>query len=70
MEISELFYMAEAEGELPTRIGRLNAVIKDIKRIPTPTVDSDTFVSILNKNGIELKDLTQKEFNYILNGIR
>jgi hypothetical protein len=62
--------MAEAEGELPTRTGRLNAVIKDIKKIPTPTIDSDTLVSILNKNGIELKSLTQKEFNYILNGIR
>jgi len=70
MNFPELFYMAEAEGELPTRTGRLNAVIKDIKKIPTPTIDSDTLVSILNKNGIELKSLTQKEFNYILNGIR
>ena len=70
MNFPELFYMAEAEGELPTRTGRLKAVIKDIKKIPTPTIDSDTLISILNKNGIELKSLTQKEFNYILNGIR
>lgn len=70
MNFPELFYMAEAAGELPTRTGRLNAVIKDIKNVPTPTVDSDTLISILNKNGIELKTLTQKEFNYILNGIK
>lgn len=70
MNFPELFYMAEAEGELPTRTGRLNAVIKDIKKIPAPTIDSYTLISILNKNGIELKSLTQKEFNYILNGIR
>ena len=70
MNFPELFFMAEAAGELPTRIGRLNAVIRDIKKFPAPTIDSDILISILNKNGIELKDLTQKEFNYILNGIR
>ena len=70
MKFSELMYYAETAGELPTRTGRLNAVIRDIKRIPSPTIDSDTLISILNKNGIELKDLTQKEFDYILRGIR
>jgi len=70
MNFPELMFMAETEGQLPTRIGRLNAIIKDIKNFPAPTIDSDTLISILNKNGIELKDLTQKEFNYILRGIR
>ena len=70
MKFPELMFYAEIAGELPTRMGRLNAVIRDIKQVPTPTIDSDTLVSILNKNGIELKDLTQKEFNYILQGIR
>lgn len=70
MKFSELMFMAEAEGQLPTRMGRLNAIIKDIKAVPTPSIDSDTLISILNKNGIELKDLTQKEFDYILRGIR
>ena len=70
MKFPELMFYAETAGELPTRMGRLNAVIQDIKRVPVPTIDSDTLVSILNKNGIELKDLTQKEFNYILQGIR
>lgn len=70
MNFSELMFMAEAEGQLPTRMGCLNAVIRDIKAIPSPTIDADTLIHILNKNGIELKDLTQKEFNYILRGIR
>ena len=70
MDIFECFFMAEAAGELPTRTGRLNATIRDIKKIPTPTIDTDTFIEVLNKNGLELKDLSQKEFNYILNGIK
>lgn len=70
MKFSELMFYAETAGELPTRMGRLNAVIKDIKNIPVPTIDSDTLISILSKNGIELKDLTQREFNYILKNIK
>ena len=70
MNFPELMFMAEAEGQLPTRMGRLNAIIKDIKNFPAPAIDSDILISILNKNGIELKDLTQKEFDYILRGIR
>ena len=70
MKFSELMYYAEATGELPTRTGRLNAVIKDIRNIPTPTIDSDTLISVLSKNGIELKSLTQREFDYILKGIK
>lgn len=70
MKFSELMFYAETAGELPTRMGRLNAVIKDIKNIPVPTIDSNTLISILSKNGIELKDLTQREFNYILKNIK
>ena len=70
MNIFEYLYMAETVGELPTRTGRLNATIRDIKKIQTPTIDTDTLIEILNKNGLELKDLSQKEFNYILNGIK
>lgn len=69
MNFPELFYMAEAEGKLPTRTGRLNAVIKDINKIPTQEIDSDILLSILNKNGIELESLTEKELNYILDRI-
>lgn len=70
MNIFEYLYMAETAGELPTRTGKLNAIIRDIKKVPSPTIDEDTFIAILNKNGFELKDLSQKEFNYILNGIK
>ena len=45
MNFPELFYMAEAAGELPTRTGRLNAVIKDIKNVPTPTVERTSSLS-------------------------
>lgn len=69
MNFPELMFYAESSGDLPTRRGRLNAVIKDIKAVPTPTIDSDTLVSILTKNGIDIKDLTQEEFRYILRGL-
>lgn len=65
----QMFY-AESEGLLPTRLGKLNAVIKDIKRCPNPTIDEATFIEIMNKNDVDYKELTQKEFNYILTHIR
>lgn len=70
MKFSELAFYAESEGLLPTRLGKLNAIINEIKRVPTSSIDIDTLVSLLNKNGIEIDDLTQKEFDYILKGIR
>ncbi len=69
MNFPELMFYAESNGDLPTRRGRLNAVIKDIKAVPTPTIDSDTLISILTKNGIDIKDLTQEEFRYVLRGL-
>ena len=45
MNFPELMFMAEAEGQLPTRMGRLNAIIKDIKNFPAPAIDSDILIS-------------------------
>lgn len=70
MKIPQLFYMAESEGLLPTRLGKLNAVIKEIKNYPTPTIDEEAFVYIMNKCNLDYKSLTQKELNYILAEIR
>ena len=64
------FYMAEAEGLLPTHTGKLNAVIADIKRYPSPSIDIYQFKQILNKHGLTYNQLTKKDFTYIENGIR
>ena len=66
----ETMFYAESEGILPTRLGKLNAIIKDIKNYPEPTIDETAFIYITNKHGIDYKELTQKEFNYILASIR
>ena len=70
MKTPQLFYMAENEGLLPTRLGKLNAAIKEIKNYPAPTIDEDTFVYIMDKCNLDYKSLTQKELNYILAEIR
>lgn len=70
MKTPQLFYMAESEGLLPTRLGKLNAAIKEIKNYPTPTIDEETFVYIMDKCNLDYKSLTQKELNYILAEIR
>lgn len=62
--------MVESEGLLPTRLGKLNAVIKEIKSCPAPTIDEETFVYIMDKCNLDYKSLTQKELNYILAEIR
>jgi len=70
MNMSYYFYMAETEGLLPTRTGRINAVIKEIKKYPKPTIDFDEFEKILKKYKLQYTDLTDREIRYIDASIR
>ena len=70
MKMNELFFMAEVEGELPTRQGRINAAIRDIRRYPAPAIDHETFCDILEQNGLKYEDLTEREYLYIVDNIR
>ena len=70
MNMSYCFYMAEAEGLLPTKTGKLNAVIADVKKYPEPSIDLYHLEQILNKHGLTCDELTAKDFAYIENGIR
>lgn len=65
MTIFETFYYAEAEGLLPTRAGKINAVINDIKKYPYSEVSFLTFNEILNNHGLTYEDLSEKEKKYI-----
>ena len=65
MKFAEMMFYAEAEGLLPTRTGKLNAVIRDIKAYPAAAIDTYTFEEILNKHGLTFAELSQKELNYI-----
>lgn len=70
MELAEMFYYAEAEGKLPTRAGKINAVIRDIKNYPASTIEMNEFEEILNRYGLTFKMLTDREIQRINSSIR
>ena len=61
----ELCFYAEAEGLLPTRTGKINAVINDIKNYPASSIDFAEFELILKNNGLCYDELTASEIDYI-----
>lgn len=65
MRFAELMFYAEAEGLLPTRAGKINAVIRDIKDFPSPTIDFMQFKTILSRYDLNYDDLTDLEKRYI-----
>lgn len=60
----EMMFYAEAEGLLPTRVGRLNAVINDLKKYPG-IIDFNTLNQILHKHGFRIEDLDERDRRYI-----
>lgn len=70
MEFSEMMFYAEAEGLLPTRAGRINAVITDIKSYPRQTIEFSEFEKILHKHGFKYSELSNREIRYINASIR
>ena len=70
MDFAELMFMAEAEGYLPTRTGKINAIVKAIKNYPSPVIDQSVFESIVNHYGINPQSLTRRELNYINSAIK
>lgn len=61
----EMMFYAEAEGLLPTRAGKINAVIRDIKEYPAPEIEFSEFKKILRKYGLQYEELTDREIRYI-----
>ena len=70
MDMNYVFFMAESEGLLPTRAGKINAIVKNIKAYPAPSIDIYTFYSIVRENGIDPDSLTPKEMRYINSAIK
>ena len=66
MKFPELMFYAEAEGLLPTRAGRINAVINEIKNNYYGEVISQAeFEEILNEYDLTLDSLSSRELRYI-----
>lgn len=70
MTFPEMMFYAEAEGFLPTRAGKINAVIKDIKDYPGLSVDLFEFKEILKNHDLKYEDLSEREMRYINASIR
>lgn len=69
MDFAEMMFYAEAEGLLPTRAGKLNKTIKDIKADPRPEISLTELRRFLNKNGLEFDNLSQKEKEYLIKSL-
>lgn len=65
----ELMFYAEAEGYLPTRQGKINKVIREIRDFPAPEIDISDVERLLNKEGLSYKTLTAREKRQIERGI-
>ena len=65
MTFFETLYYAECEGLLPTRAGKINAVIRIIKGYPGSSIDMNEFEKILNDYGLSYNDLSEREIRYI-----
>lgn len=70
MKLNEMLFYAEVGGLIPTRTGKINAVIRDIKNYPAPTIGMNEFEKILNKYELTFKMLTDREIQRINAGIR
>ena len=66
MELAYGLYMAEAEGFLDTRKGKINALIKDLKGIKNQGLNpNDYLLGFLEINNLTLEELTEEEARFI-----
>ena len=65
----EMLYYMECEGDMPTRAGRINAVIKEIKSTPPHHISEDEFEQVLNNHDLSYEELTYRELSFIIESI-
>lgn len=71
VSIAEMLFYAESEGLLPTRLGRINSVILDIKDAAKYNLAVSNLEFILRENGFySFDELTEKEIDYINRNLR
>lgn len=66
MELAYGLYMAEVEGFLNTKTGKINALIKDLKGIKNQGLNpNDYLLGLLEINNLTLEELTEEEARFI-----
>jgi glycine cleavage system regulatory protein len=61
----ELFYYAESEGLLPTRQGKINAVIRKVRTYDPTNFTMNELAYLLDKHNINIESLSSQEKRYI-----
>lgn len=70
MRLDYALKMAECEGLINTREGKLNRVIAEVRSYADSTMPEAAFRQSLERNGINPASLTNAEFQRILNAIK
>lgn len=70
MDFPELFFMAEAEGLLPTRQGKINATIEMLRKMPRYRLGLEDLEIALEQNGLSVNQINPKEIRYISSKVR
>lgn len=63
-------FMAESEGHIGTREGKINRVIAEVRAYADSVMPEAAFCLCLERNGIEPESLTEREFQHISNAIK
>lgn len=63
MDLAYGLFMAESEGLLNTRTGKINAVIKELQGVPTRLLSTDYVLQVCSECGLE--DVTQADLDKI-----
>ncbi len=69
MTLMETLFYAEAEGLLPTRAGKINAVINAAKKYPYSRIEFSELEKLLESYGLKYSDLSEREIRYIIASI-
>ena len=66
MKLAYGLYMAETEGFLNTKTGKINALIKDLKSIKNQGLNPNDYLQgFLAINDLALEELTEEEARFI-----
>ena len=65
MNFAEMAFYAETEGFLPTKTGKMYAVVNEIKEKYLDEVPFEDFVQILKKHGLSFEKLSEEDKRWI-----
>ena len=69
MNFSQMMFMAESEGLLPTKEGKINAVINDLRYNYHGTIEFSTFEDVLEEHGLSYNELSERDLRRINSSI-